>query len=333
MIKPYRFFIYGCVFCLIFGILFFLFFSKKITLKAILHPVISSPLIDMPLIKLSPHIYYVQGLRAIGNKNKGFISNAAVIITSKGVVVFDALGTPSLGKLLIEKIKTITHHPIVKVIVSHYHADHIYGLSAFKSLGAEIIAPKGYEHYLNAPIAQQRLQERQQSLAPWVNKETRLIAPDTVIDKNTPFSLGDVEFEIHFLGQAHSDGDLTLLVKTDNVLLSGDLIFEGRIPFLGNAKIEHWLSLLEDLKQKPLQFILPGHGGVASTPNKTIELTLTYLKTLHTHMKKAVDEMLSFDDAYNTADWSEFETLPAFKEAHRKNVFSVFLSLEQASME
>ena len=50
----------------------------------------------------------------------------------EGVVVFDALGTPSLGWDLLQQIAKITDQPVRYIVVSHYHADHIYGLQAFK---------------------------------------------------------------------------------------------------------------------------------------------------------------------------------------------------------
>jgi glyoxylase-like metal-dependent hydrolase (beta-lactamase superfamily II) len=73
------------------------------------------------------------------------------------VVVIDARGTPSLAWRLLEAIRTVTDRPVVKVLVTHYHADHILGLQVFRDQGAEVIAPAGAERYLNAPVAQERL--------------------------------------------------------------------------------------------------------------------------------------------------------------------------------
>ncbi len=49
--------------------------------------------------KLSEHVHYFQG--AVGQAsaaNQGFMSNAGIVVTSEGVVVFDTLGTPALGQ-------------------------------------------------------------------------------------------------------------------------------------------------------------------------------------------------------------------------------------------
>ncbi len=285
--------------------------------------------VEMTLKQVSQHVYYVEGKAGIATDNEGFISNATAVITSEGIVLIDSLGSPSLAQLFLEKLKAISPLPVVKVITTHYHADHIYGLQVFKDQGAQIIAPAGYLDYLDAPSAENRLEERRVSLYPWVDENTRLVKADKVIGDNESFSLGSITFDINFLGTAHSDGDLSVLVKPDQVLISGDLIFEGRVPFTGGADTAHWLSLLKKLQRSNLTALIPGHGAAAKNPDKAIQLTLHYLQKLRSVMKTAVDDLNSFDEAYDAADWSEFEHLPAYKAAHRKNAYGVFLSMEQ----
>jgi glyoxylase-like metal-dependent hydrolase (beta-lactamase superfamily II) len=284
--------------------------------------------VDMTLKQVSEHVYFVEGVPGIATDNQGFISNAGVIITGAGVVIFDALGTPALGQLLLEKIRAITREPIVRVIVSHYHADHVYGLQVFEDLDAEILAPAGAEKYLASDNAGERLEERRFTLDPWVNDGTRLVYPERYLREGMQFRLGDVEFVVTVVGNAHSDGDLTLYVMPDRVLLSGDIIFEGRIPFVGDANTRHWAQVLERMETEQLVALIPGHGGVAENPNDAISLTRRYLTFLRNEMSLAVEEFVPFDEAYDEVDWSDFEKLPAFAEANRRNAYQVYLSME-----
>ena len=284
--------------------------------------------VDMTLKRVSEHVYFVQGVPGVATDNEGFISNAGVIVTGAGVVVFDALGTPALSRLLLEKIRIITDEPVVRVIVSHYHADHIYGLQVFEDMDAEILAPVGSEKYLASDSARERLEERRFTLDPWVNDRTRLVFPDQYLSEGKQFHLGDVEFVVTVVGNAHSDGDLTLYVEPDRVLFSGDIIFEGRVPFLGDSNTRRWVRVLERMEKEQLVALVPGHGGVADKPNEAISLTRRYLVYLREKMGETVNEFVPFSEAYEEIDWSDFEKLPAFAEANRRNAYQVYLSIE-----
>jgi len=285
--------------------------------------------IDMQLRQITQDIYYVEGIPGIATDNEGFISNAGFVITGEGVVVFDALGTPSLAKKLMELIKSVTEQAIKRVIVSHYHADHIYGLQVFKEEGARIYAADGSLDYLNSDVAVERLEERRFSLDPWVNDETQLIFPDEIIKKSTTFKLGKKTFTINLQGKAHSDGDLAMLIEPDLVLFSGDIIFRSRIPFIGSGDTKHWLETLQKLETSGLKALVPGHGPATFEPSERISLTREYLAFLREVMRDGVDELMSFDEIYSEADWSKFEHLPAFEAGNRINAYQVFLSMEQ----
>ncbi|MES0327851.1 MAG: MBL fold metallo-hydrolase [Gammaproteobacteria bacterium] len=283
--------------------------------------------VEMQVVQMSEHAYYVKGVPRIATANQGFISNAGFVITKQGVVVFDALGTPSLAAALLERIRKITDQPIKRLVLSHYHADHIYGIQVFKNAGAKIYAPEGSLDYIHSEAAALRLEERQLSLYPWVNDDTKIIVPDVIISGSHKFSLGGLDFTINYLGKAHSDGDLAMLVEQDRVLFSGDIIFEGRVPFVGNADTKHWLKTLTELETGGLAALIPGHGPASKKPASTISLTRRYLAYLRETMGLAIDDLTPFGEAYDEVDWSEFKNVPAFKDANRINAHQVYLSM------
>jgi len=282
----------------------------------------------MKVQQISEHVYFVGGEAGAATDFEGFISNSGFVVTKEGVVVFDALGSPSLGHKLIHTIKETTKQPIKKLVISHYHADHIYGIQAFEELGVEIIAPLGAQEYIRSDSAKERLEERQFSLEPWVNENTHLVLPDVTVSESTTFTLGGIHFVINFMGKAHSAGDLTMLVENDKVLFSGDIIFEGRVPFVGSSDSKHWLKTLTNLETSGLAALIPGHGPASTKPAETIALTRKYLAYLRETMGAAVDEFTPFDEVYAETDWSAFKDLPAFEEANRTNAYQVYLSME-----
>ncbi|MGF1643358.1 MAG: MBL fold metallo-hydrolase [Thiotrichales bacterium] len=289
--------------------------------------------VAMELAQVSPHVYYAMGAPGTATDNQGFISNAGVIITDDGVVVLDGLGTPSLAEKLLGLIREKTDQPIRYAIVTHYHADHIYGLQVFQDAGAKIIAPRGADAYLAAANAETRLNERRTSLFPWVDERTRLVVPDEYIDGERELTVGGVTLRLEYLGAAHSDGDLSLYVLPDKVLFTGDLIFEGRIPFVGDAETRQWLATLQRLEQEQPAALVPGHGPAARDPVASVRGTREYLAYLREQLGVAVANFTPFDEAFDAIDWSAFEKLPAFAEAHRRNAYQVYLALEAEGFE
>ncbi len=288
--------------------------------------------VAMELIQVSPRSYYVTGPPVTPTDNDGFMSNAGVVITDEGVVVLDALGTPSLAYLLLSKIYEITDKPVVKVVLTHYHADHIYGLQVFKEQGAEIIAPSGARDYLAADSAEARLAERRESLFPWVNENTYLVKPDRYISDKTQFTLGGIDFVLTPLGSTHSDGDLTMQVVQENVLYSGDLIFEGRVPFVAGSNIKQWIDNLSGLDAIKYKMIIPGHGKTSAEPMDAINFTLGYLNILYKNMSAAVDSMTPFDETYDAMDLGIYKNMPASR-VNRMNAYSIYIGLEASSVD
>ncbi len=286
-------------------------------------------------------VYYIMGTPGVpGANNEGHTSNAGFVVTDEGVVVFDALGTPALGYRLIQRIREITDKPIKKIVISHYHADHIYGLQAFKEHGGdpEVIAQQQTLGYVGGSrvnqgeAAQRRLEQRREALFPWVDQNTYLVPPDTTFDDEYSFELGGLTFEIRHLGPAHAPGDSIMLVKEPGVLFSGDVIYKGRIPFLDSPEtdVRHWLKGLEylaSLEPAPNYFI-PGHGAADTDVARSLVFTRDYIKFVINAMKKALKNLVPFDQAYKDTDWSEYKKLPAFDASNRGNAYRVYLELE-----
>jgi glyoxylase-like metal-dependent hydrolase (beta-lactamase superfamily II) len=284
---------------------------------------------EMKAQQVSASSWYVEGVSALGSPaNQNFISNAAFVVTPGGVVVIDALGSPALAKRLIEEIRKVTPQPITHVLVTHYHADHIYGLQVFKALGAKIIAHQAARQYLNSETARLRLEVSRRELAPWVNDQTTLVDADEWIDGSRTLVVGGVTFQIKPVGPSHTPEDIAIYLPSEKVLFAGDLVFRSRIPYVGQADSRHWIAALDTLLGFDALVIVPGHGAISTEARKDMQLTRDYLVYLRTTMGQATRNMEPFDDAYNATDWSAFEHLPLFRVANRMNAYNTYLLLE-----
>ncbi|MGZ8254925.1 MAG: MBL fold metallo-hydrolase [Burkholderiaceae bacterium] len=288
-------------------------------------------------IKASEHVYYFQGEAGMASSaNRAFNSNAAFVITRDGVVVFDALGTPALGAAMKAAIARLTSQPIRLVIVSHFHADHFYGLQALAEPGVEVWAHAKGRETLGSPFAQDRLEQRRRDLWPDVDQDTRLVGASRWLEfsdrKDVVFERGGIRFRLIDVSGAHAPDDLMLWVENDRVLLAGDLYFSGRIPFVGDADGKAWLGAMDRIGPLNAAMVIPGHGRASRNPQPDIDLTREYLRFLRDAMGKAVRELMPFDEAYKGTDWSRYAEVPAFEAANRINAYGTYLRMEQEAL-
>jgi glyoxylase-like metal-dependent hydrolase (beta-lactamase superfamily II) len=283
--------------------------------------------------QVAADVYLIQGKAGVASQeNRGFNANAGFVVTPDGVVVIDALGTPALGEAMIIAIRKITDKPIRKVIITHYHADHFYGLQAFKKAGAEIWAHGAAREYLDNGEGSARLLQRRSDLAPWVNDATRLIPADVWLAGDRSFTLGGTRFDIIHLGPAHSPEDLIVVVGKSGVIFTGDILFTGRIPFVGDADSKRWLETFSRLLELKPAIMITGHGEPSRKPASDLTMTRDYLAYLRQTMGRAVEDFVPFDEAYARTDWNRFAKLPAFEAANRINAYGTYLLMEKESL-
>jgi len=123
-----------------------------------------------------------------------------------------------------------------------------------------------------------------------------------------------------------------MLVEPDGVLYSGDVVYAGRVPFIGDADTRQWLQAIDQLLAIPARVMVPGHGPASMHPRADAQMTRNYLVFLRKQMGTAASNLVPFDEAYKQVDWSEFNAEPTFEVANRRNAYNVYLQMEQESL-
>jgi glyoxylase-like metal-dependent hydrolase (beta-lactamase superfamily II) len=282
-------------------------------------------------VQLAQGVWFVQGNSALGSTgNRNFISNAGFFVTDEGVVVVDALGSPALAQELLREIHRVTPQALRYVVVTHYHADHIYGLQTLAQAGAKVIGHASAREYLNSDTAQRRLEASRIDLAPWIDANTRLVPADQwLATQETRFRLGSMDFVVDHVGPAHTPEDVVVFVPQLGVLFAGDLFFQGRIPFVGQADSRLWIQALNRLMKYQPKIVIPGHGPASTNPMVDMTMTRDYLLYLRKTMGEAAKNMEPFEEVYAKTDWSRFESIPLFRVANRMNAYNTYLLMEQ----
>jgi cyclase len=194
------------------------------------------------------------------------ICNGGVIIGSEGVMVIDPFHNEALGNLLLQTVTTLTDQPVRYVVNTHYHFDHTGGNPAAAAQDLPILG--------RGPIREFMLSRNGDS-------DPQLTPPEVVINGAWEVWLGDRLVQLREF-DGHSGGtDLIAYIPDADVLMAGDLLFNQRIPFVGDGHIRTWQATLTQLlADYPTATLLPGHGPV--TDGTGVNQLLGFLNDLET---------------------------------------------------
>ena len=230
----------------------------------------------------------------ISDPSKGYVTvcNGGFIVGKDSALLLEGFGSVAGASFQFDTLRTITQAP-VKALDTHYHFDHscgnvFYGAKGIELWGHSAVARRIFDAY--APM---------QSLAPQVAlaaQETRLREAKTDVEKN--HAQGDLNamtgiyktvnstmlaFPSHPIEPeklpltvdlgglsiiieshaGHSGTDLIVRVPAQNIVYTGDLLFNGWYPvcFDQYATISGWRDTLTKFAALDKDTIfVPGHG-------------------------------------------------------------------------
>ena len=193
----------------------------------------------------------------------GVNSNSTFLITKDGVVVVDTRVTPAEARKVKEAIRKQTKLPILYVINTHYHGDHTFGNQTFRK-NHNIIAHKNVRKALELQAGKEHLEVFKSLKIPGM-EETVVTPPSIIFKDKMDIYVGEYHLElIHVKG--HTDGDLFIYIEALKTLITGDLILNKRIPYMGDAYIEEWIKAINYMGDLNAEIYIPGHGDPGGKP-------------------------------------------------------------------
>lgn len=160
--------------------------------------------------------------------------NVTLVAGSDGVVVVDTHASEEAGRELRDLVAATVPQPIVAVVNTHHHVDHVLGNAAFGDV-------------------------------PVIAHEATAVATVTeTVSSARSIDLGDRFVELVHPGPGHTAGDLVVRVPDADVLLAGDLVEEAGPPDYGDDSLPlGWPAALDLVTTLlgPQTLVVPGHGA------------------------------------------------------------------------
>lgn len=298
---------------------------KKWLMSLLLLPavVFSDPL---TIEQVAPGIYVHHGKHLdINTDYGGDICNISFIIGSKGVAVIDTGGSPKIGRELHDAIRKVTKLPILYVINTHVHPDHVFGNSAFK---ADHPAFVGHANLAGMMVQRHDVYLRNQ--VGWTGADgagSELIPPTIPVVAATSIDLGDRRLQLTAYPPAHSTSDLTVFDETTRTLWTGDLLFIERTPSV-DGDLKGWLKVIEQLGSIKALHTVPGHGPVTADLQGALDNEKRYLTVLLTDVRADIKQGKSMEQAIDSAAQSEKGNWVLFDVVNRRNAANLYPLLE-----
>ncbi len=291
------------------------------------------------LQEIAPGVFFAQGT---GSVTVG--SNSLVVVNEEDVLIVDSHISPDAATALVAAIADITDKPIRTLVNTHFHFDHANGNQVFgddvgiigheytreKLLGDPLSEPT-YQTFAGAEAQAGALAALEQSLAEADDSgraeiESQIAIterhfaslatvvptpPSRTLTDSLTLEAGSRTIELHFLGRAHTGGDVVVYLPEEKVVFTGDLLYSSS-PYLGDGFADEFAATLEELKEFDIDVIAGGHGPLIHDKG-AIDVRQEYVTDYWGQVKASYDAGLPVEEAIENLDFSAYPEYAALQ--------------------
>ena len=211
--------------------------------------------------QIAEGVWLVEGsTENFAQSNGGNIVNSGFIVTDQGVLVIDSGPSKRYGEALRQAIARVTDKPVLQLLLTHHHPDHVLGNQAFADVS---IAALAGTMALLEEQGEAMAENMYRLVGDWM-RGTEVLLPTQELEAGA-LHIGGRQLRLLAL-RGHTGADLAILDESSGVLFAGDLVFYQRaLTTPGTPGLDVWLGDLERLQALPWKLIVPGHGPLAES--------------------------------------------------------------------
>ena len=230
--------------------------------------------------------------------------NAMFVATGEGVVAFDPISVEA-ARIYRDEIARVTAEPVVAIVYSHHHADHI--------TGAAELAP-------NVPIYAHALCYQHLAAEPGAD----IPLPNRTFKKQMTLRIGGKIIQLHYLGRNHSDNSIVAYLPDQKIIFAVDFVSNDRVGYRdlpGFYFPDLWQSL-ERLQGLDYDTAIFGHGEPGTKAD--VYEQINYWTDLRRAIESMVQVGLSEDEAVEAIDLPDYQDWGGYENWFKMNARPVY---------
>ena len=237
------------------------------------------------------------------------LCNGGIIAGRSGVLAIEAFFEPSGAAWLSARARELTGRAPTHVVVTHFHADHTNGVSAYLAEGA---SPALRSTAATRDLVRQKNQPPDPARTAALEK-AELLSPSEI----STIDLGGRVVRI-VPRRGHTPSDVSVELTDPSIVFCGDLVWNAMFPNYVDAMPVDLRQAVNDLRRADESTIyVPGHGAVAGRAE--LEKYVSMLDEVERAARRAIERGMTASEAAagfklpaSLGEWALFS--PAFFE-------------------
>ena len=225
---------------------------------------------------------YTKGLHEVGDGVFAYLqpdgswgwSNAGLVVDGDASLLVDTLFDLKLTGEMLDTMRAAVPaaRDIGTVVNTHANGDHCWGNQLVRD--AEIVGSTACAEEMaelppallaalvaNPPDGPQGELVRTMFGAFDFN-DIEVVVPTTTFDGDLTLRVGDTDVHLIEVGPAHTKGDVIVHVPGQDVVFTGDILFNGGHPIVWAGPVRNWVAACDRILGLGAPTVVPGHGPV-----------------------------------------------------------------------
>jgi len=186
---------------------------------------------------LKPNLYLITGGGA----------NTIVQVTPEGLILVDTKnpGDENFNRVM-EEIHTVSDKPVMYVLNTHHHPDHVGTNQKFIDAGAKVVALDALKNFMGSDPRTKDIPGR----------------PTTTFTKDYVLKFGGAEVDAHSYGRGHTGDDTMVYFPDLKVVMVSDQMTDATpiVDFANGGSAVEWTQILDGVLKLDFDTAIPGRG-------------------------------------------------------------------------